>query len=120
MSHEIGIKLSPEEASFLRSCLVEVWGGGSVKEISRIFNRDKTIAQNIHKQLKQPSESYQFSDTDWRIIYDAVNATIYGLGANELQIITGNSLIEAVNTNQKIASVVWGCYGGCLWEKSNA
>ena len=67
-------------------------------------------------QLERQSPSVELSEEHWRIVYESINALLYGLGPFELFTLKGMELHEVCNLNLKICSHVWGAYGGCKWE----
>jgi hypothetical protein len=116
----ITIDFNQSEQDFLAFVFVEVFGGGSTQSIQNILGdrveAARELGQEVRLQSKLGSPSIDLSADEWRVMYESINAVIYGLGPNELAICTGYQLDEVCNINLKICAAVWGAAGGNgLW-----
>jgi hypothetical protein len=115
----ITIEFNQSEQDFLAFVFVEVFGGGSTKSIQNILGdrveAARELGQEVRLQSKSGSPSIALSPDEWRIMYEAINAVIYGLGPSELATCTGYQLYEVCNINRTICAAVWGVYGGADW-----
>ena len=119
----IEIEFEPSEQRFLDWVFMEVFGGGSTCVIQRILSSSVEAANSlrlkIRLQCELTSSSLCLTVEEWRVMYESVNAVIYGLGPSELHTCTGYSLQEACNINLKICAVLWGACGvGRSWVGS--
>ena len=108
----------------------EVFGGGSTAAIQAVLGDQVEAARVLGVQLEAiyraqfPKDSLagdaaisiELSEPRWRLVYDSINAVVYGLGPFELSTCTHLNLAEACNLNLKICSSVWGFYGDADWE----
>lgn len=119
----INITFNEREQHFIRFIFVEVFSGGSTRPIQKILGTHIDAAIDLEAKLssqsKQGLASISLTAKEWRVVYESINAVIYGLGPHELQTCTGKSLQEACNINLKICVAVWGAYGGMGWPTSN-
>ena len=79
-------------------------------------------AQNLRPVVRQQAESdsefIELTETQWRVMYESLNAVIYGLGP-VLQTCTGQHLHDACNLNLRICQNVWGVFQGKYeWAES--
>ena len=110
----IKIPFNTTEKHFLSFVFMEVFGGGSTKAIQAVLGQYAPDAQELEPMVRQQSESgmdfVELTATQWRVMYESINAVIYGLGPAELHTCTGQSLHDACNLNLRICSHVWGAY----------
>jgi hypothetical protein len=115
----ITIAFNQSEQDFLAFVFVEVFGGGSTESIQNILGdriaAARELAQEVRLQSKSGSPSIDLSAAEWRVMYESINAVIYGLGPSELATCTGYQLHEACGINRRICAVVWGAEGGSDW-----
>ena len=113
---EITIEFDAEAQRFLALVFVEVFGGGSTAAIQTILGDSVEAARELEPivkaQWKSDSGYLELTQSQWRIMYESLNAVIYGLGPTELQTCTGTYLHQAANINLKICSAVWGAFFG--------
>jgi hypothetical protein len=119
----ITIAFSEREQWFLAFVFVEVFGGGSTRIIQNILGSYVEAARSFESKVRLQTEaelpSLNLTGDEWRVMYESLNAVIYGLGSNELHTCTGHSLQEACNINHKICGAVWGAQGvGRAWVGS--
>jgi hypothetical protein len=112
----IAIDFNQSEQDFLAFVFVEVFGGGSTQSIQNILGDRVEVAhelgQEVRLQSKSGLPSISLSADAWRVMYEAINAVIYGLGPRELATCTGYPLYEVCNLNLRICAAVWGADGG--------
>lgn len=102
---------------------MEFFGGGSTTAIQRILGDSTEAARElepiVETQSESDSEYLELMKTQWRTMYESLNAVIYGLGPAELNNLTGeDSLAAAADLNLRICSGVWGAYrGDLIWDK---
>jgi len=112
----IKIEFEPKEQQFLAFVFMEVFGGGSTGAIQRVLGEHVEAARELEPVVKAQSESdsdsLELTESQWRIMYDSLNAVIYGLGPTELQTCTGRYLHDACNLILRICDAVWGVYRG--------
>jgi hypothetical protein len=110
----ITIAFNQSEQDFLAFVFVEVFGGGSTQSIQNILGdrveAARDLGQEVRLQSKSGSSSIGLSQDEWRVMYDAINAVTYGLGASELATCTGYSLQSVCNINLRICAAVWGVH----------
>jgi hypothetical protein len=115
----IAIDFNQSEQDFLAFIFVEVFGGGSTQSIQNILGdrvaAARELGQEVRLQSKSGSPSIDLSADEWRVMYESINAVIYGLGPSELATCTGYQLHEACGINLRICAVVWGADGGADW-----
>jgi hypothetical protein len=118
----ITIDFNQSEQDFLAFVFVEVFGGGSTTSIQNILGdrveAARELGQEVRLQSKSGSPSIALSPDEWRAMYDAINAVIYGLGPSELATCTGYELDQVCNINLRICAAVWGAYGASHWAES--
>jgi len=107
MPDKIAIDLTDAELKFVQRCLNEACAGASSGEILRICGSSNEALRDVVAEL---ADHHNLTEAQWRMVYDMVHATIYGLGQFEL-FLTGFTLPQAINFNLRIASRVWGVYG---------
>jgi hypothetical protein len=116
----ITIDFSQSEQDFLAFVFVEVFGGGSTASMQHILGdrvaAARELAQEVRLQSKSGSPSIELSHDEWRVMYDAINAVIYGLGPSELVTCTGYNLQAVCSLNLRICAAVWGADGGADWS----
>ncbi len=115
----ITIEFNQSEQDFLAFVFVEVFGGGSTQSIQNILGdrvaAARELGQEVRLQSKSGLPSIDLSADEWRVMYEAINAVIYGLGPSELATCTGYDLDAACSINLRICGAVWGAYGGADW-----
>ncbi len=115
----IAIEFNQSEQDFLAFVFVEVFGGGATQSIQNILgdrvDAARELSQDVRLQSKSGLPSIVLSANEWRVMYEAINAVIYGLGPSELATCTGYQLYEAGGINRRICAVVWGADGGADW-----
>lgn len=116
----ITVSFSKREQWFLAFVFVEVFGGGSTRIIQNILGDYVEAARNLESKVRLQTEaelpSLNLTSDEWRVMYESLNAVIYGLGPNELHTCTGHNLQEACSINLKICAAVWGAHGvGRAW-----
>jgi hypothetical protein len=123
-SETITIAFNKREQHFLSFVFTEVFSGGSTSRIQNIIGHHVEAARQLRPKVKLQSESESLSieltANEWRVMYESLNAVIYGLGPHELQTCTDYYLHEACDINLKICSAVWGAYGGMTWAEAHA
>ena len=118
---KIRIDFDARTQRFLAFVFMEVFGGGSTAAIQKILGDFVDVARDLRPIVKAQSESdseyLELTASQWRVMYESLNAVIYGFGPGELQTCTGTYLHEAANINLKICSAVWGAYlGRYRWD----
>lgn len=119
----IAIAFNQTEQHFLAFVFVEVFGGGSTEIIQNILGNCVKAAHHLEAKVRAQSKadlpSIALTADEWRVMYESLNAVIYGLGPSELHTCTGHNLEEACNINLKICAAVWGARGvGRAWVGS--
>jgi hypothetical protein len=122
-SATIAIVFQPNEQRSLVWVFMEVFGGGSTQIIQKILgNQLESVGQlepKIQSQVDSGSDVIELTAVEWRVMYDSINAMIYGLGPSELYLCAGHSLPSACDLNLKICAVLWGSCGvGRVWGGS--
>jgi hypothetical protein len=69
------------------------------------------LEAKVRLQTEAGLPSLNLTGDEWRVMYELLNAVIYGLSPNELQTCTGHNLQEACHINLKICAAVWGAHG---------
>jgi hypothetical protein len=117
----ITIAFDPSEQQFLAFIFVEVFGGGSTQSIQNILGdrveAARELAQEVRLQSKSGAPTIALTGAEWRVMYEAINAVIYGLGPSELATCTGHSLDAVCSLNLRICAAVWGVDDGALWDE---
>ena len=112
----IRIPFTAREQHFLSFVFTEVFGGGSTQAIQAVLGETVSGARELQPVLRLQSESetefIELTEPQWRVMYQSMNAVIYGLGPSELQTCTGQYLHDACNLNLRICSHVWGVFQG--------
>jgi hypothetical protein len=112
----IRIPFTEREQRFLSFVFTEVFGGGSTQAIQTVLGDAvpgvRDLQPVVRLQSKSETEFIELTESQWRVMYDSVNAVIYGLGPGELQTCTGQYLHDACNLNLRICSHVWGVFQG--------
>lgn len=119
-SINIAITFDEREQYLLSFVFVEVFGGGSTRTIQNILGNSVEAARSLESKVRLQTEarlpSINLTVDEWRVMYESLNAVIYGLGPSELHTCTGHNLQEACNINLKICAAVWGAHGvGRAW-----
>jgi hypothetical protein len=119
----IEIDFEPSEQRFLFWVFMEIFGGGSTRIIQKILGDLVEDARSLKAKIKLQCElnksSICLTAEEWRVMYESVNAVIYGLGPSELRICTGYNLQEICSINLKICAILWGACGvGRSWVGS--
>ena len=120
----IKIEFTKPEQRFLSFVFMEVFGGGSTRAIQSILGEPhvaaaKILGENVDQQAKSEADYIELSEPQWRVMYESLNAVIYGLGPCELQTCTGQYLHDACNLNMRICAHVWGAFEGKYqWAES--
>ncbi len=122
-SSTVEINFEPSEQKFLSLVFMEIFGGGSTRTIQKILGNSvedaRCLETKIQLQGKLNRSSIYLMAEEWRVMYESVNAVIYGLGPSELHICTGYNLQEVCSINLKICVVLWGACGvGNTWVGS--
>jgi hypothetical protein len=121
-SEPITIALTKQEQRFLSWVFMEVFGGGSTGSIQNIIGHHVEAARQLRPKVKLQSESeassIELTVNEWRVMYESLNAVIYGLGPTELETLTNHSLNDACDINLKICAAVWGAYSGMTWAEA--
>jgi hypothetical protein len=116
----ITIDFNQSEQHFLAFVFVEVFGGGSTASIQNILGdrveAARELGQEVRLQSKSGLPSIDLSTDEWRVMYEAINAVIYGLGPSELATCTGYDLHEVCRLNRRICAAVWGADGELDWD----
>jgi hypothetical protein len=116
----ITIDFNQSEQNFLAFVFVEVFGGGSTQSIQNILGvrvgAARELGQEVRLQSKSGLPSIVLSADEWRVMYESINAVIYGLGPSELATCTGYDLQAVCSLNLRICAAVWGAYGGADWS----
>lgn len=111
----IVIAFNENEQHFLTFIFVEVFGGGSTEAIQKILGNRVEEARDLEPKVRtqycRKLPSIELTADEWRVVYELLNAVIYGLGPSELHTCTGQSLQEACHINLKICVAVWGAHG---------
>ncbi len=114
------IEFEQSQQKFLFSIFSEVFDGGSTQAIQNILGdrvaEAKQLRNSVETQVKKDAKSIKLTNERWRVIYESINAVIYGLGPFELQTLTGCDIQDALNINLRICSQVFGVYGKVTWE----
>ena len=77
------------------------------------------LEAKIQLQCELQQSSICLTVEEWRVMYESVNAVIYGLGPSELHTYTRHNLQEVCSINLKICAILWGAYGvGRSWVGS--
>ena len=99
MAETFKIAFSPEEQRFLSFVFVEEFGGGSTGAIQAVLGEHVPEAQElrpiVQQQANSDAEFIELTEQQWRVMYESMNAVIYGLGPGELQTCTGQFLHDA-------------------------
>jgi hypothetical protein len=107
----VKIDFEHEEQAFLYWVFMEVFCGGSTERIQNILNKPvedvRHLEAKVKSQYKAGSSSISLTAAEWRIMYEAANAVIYGLGPSELRTCTGRNLQEVCSINLKICATLW-------------
>jgi hypothetical protein len=116
----IAIALDNHEQRFLTTVLLEVFGGGSTVAIQKILGSAHLeiahyLRATVQLQVDRGLASIELTAEEWRVLYESINAVVYGLDPGELQTCTGYDLPEVCNINLKICVSLWGVYGGRSW-----
>ena len=115
----IEIELSQAEQQFLSSVFLEVFEGGSTSAIQNVLGDQVELARELRPELEKlvarKPKTLSLNKSQWRTVYESLNAVVFGLGEFELDTCTGIGLQQACNTNLKICVAVWGVYGGSQW-----
>jgi hypothetical protein len=116
----IAIALNNPEQRFLATVFREVFGGGSTATIQKILGSAhlevaRYLRATVQLQVDRELASIELTAEEWRVVYESINAVVYGLGPGELQTCTGYDLPEVCNINLKICVSLWGAYGGRNW-----
>ena len=119
----IKITFTKRQQRFLSFVFTEVFGGGSTQAIQAVLGDAVSDARELRPLVRLQSESetefIELTETQWRVMYESMNAVIYGLGPGELQTCTGQFLHDACNLNLRICSHVWGVFQGKYeWAES--
>jgi hypothetical protein len=119
----VEINFEPSEQKFLAWVFMEVFGGGSTRRIQKILGSSVEDARCLEPKIRLQYESNSalicLSAEEWRVIYESVNAVIYGLGPSELHTCTGYNLQEVCSINLTICAVLWeACGVGRRWVGS--
>ncbi len=119
----VKIDFEASEQRFLSWVFMEIFGGGSTRIIQKILGELVEDARSLEATIKLQCElkesSICLTDKEWRVMYESVNAVIYGLGPSELHTCTGHNLQEVCSINLKICAVLWGACGvGRSWVGS--
>jgi hypothetical protein len=119
-SMNIAIALDNHEQQFLATVFREVFGGGSTATIQKILGSAhleiaRYLRATVQLQVDGGLASIELTAEEWRVVYESINAVVYGLGPGELQTCTGYDLPEVCNINLKICVSLWGAYGGRNW-----
>lgn len=119
----IEIKFEPSERRFLAWVFMETFGGGATRIIQKILGDSvedaRRLETNIRLQGEVNSTSICLTAEEWRVMYESVNAVIYGLGPSELHTCTGYNLQEVCSINLKVCAALWGACGvGRSWVSS--
>lgn len=117
---EINFELS--EQRFLSHVFMEIFSGGSTCTIQKILSNSvedaRCLEAKIQFQCKLKGYSICLTAEEWRVMYESVNAVIYGLDPSELQTCTGYNLQEVCSMNLKICAVLWeACGVGRSWSE---
>lgn len=124
-SEMIKIPFTEREQHFLSFVFTEVFSGGSTGSIQAVLGEQVPDARELKPAVQQHTQSdtefIELTEAQWRVMYESVNAVVYGLGPSELQICTGQSLHDACNLNLRICSHVWGVFQGKFeWAESTS
>ena len=119
----IKIPFAQREQHFLSFVFTEVLGGGSTRTIQTVLGDHVSGARELQPivrlQFESETEFTELTEPQWRVMYESMNAVIYGLGPGELQTCTGQYLHDACNPNLRICSHVWGAFQGKYeWAES--
>ena len=119
----IKIPFAGKEQHFLSFVFMEVFGGGSTRSIQTVLGEYVSDARElepiVRQQAKSETKFIELTEAQWRVMYESMNAVIYGLGPGELQTCTGQNLHDACNLNLRICSHVWGAFQGKYeWAES--
>ena len=119
----IKITFTKRQQRFLSFVFTEVFGGGSTLAIQAVLGDAVSDARELRPLVRLQSESetefIELTETQWRVMYESMNAVIYGLGPGELQTCTGQFLHDACNLNLRICTHVWGVFQGKYeWAES--
>ena len=115
---EFAIELSVFE---LRAALASLHkcGGGSAHAMYSISGHGADAVVAVRTKLRELRASgatvCSLAESEWRVVYDSVNAVLDALGPSELHTCTGSEIGEVLQTNLTIAAGVWGAYGGASW-----
>ena len=117
------IEFNEREQYLLSSIFMDIFGGGSTTVIQSILGKHvanaRLLRSKVEAQVKSKDSSFiELTDEEWRVMYESLNAVIYGLGPSELHTITGFTLQEACDVNIQICVAVWDAYDGRTWKES--
>jgi hypothetical protein len=119
-SATIAIVFNQDEQKSLSWVFMEVFGGGSTRIIQKILGDQvesaRQLESKIQAQVDSSGDAIELTAVEWRVMYDSLNAMIYGLGPSELHTCAGHSLQSACDLNLKICAALWGARGvGHAW-----
>ena len=118
----IKIEFNEREQWLLSFALMNIFGGGSTNMLQNILGKNvesaRLLESKVEVQVNRKHSSIELTSNEWRVMYESLNAVIYGLGPCELPTITGFTLQEAYDVNLKICVAVWGAYGGRTWQEA--
>ena len=121
----IKIAFAAEEQRFLSFVFMEVFGGGSTGAIQAVLGEQVSAAKELDPEVRQQFEAgreyMKLTEPQWRVMYDSLNAVIYGLGPTELETCTSQHLHDACNVNLRICEHIWGVFRGKYeWAESTS
>lgn len=118
---DIRIEFNEREQYLLGFTFMTIFGGGSTTVLQNILGEyvedARILESKVAAQVKLKHRSIELATDEWRVMYESLNAVIYGLGPSELHTITGFTLAEACDVNLKICSAVWDAYVGRTWQE---
>lgn len=120
MPTPITVSLTDRQFGLIRSCISEA-GGGSASVFAAVCGQPASAFDRVRDATRVlPAEGpVALSESDWRVVFDAVHAAMYALGPFEVPAVLGSSLVELADINLRICIDVWGAYGGLTWAERN-
>jgi hypothetical protein len=100
----IPIAFEQQDQNFLAQVCGEVLGGGSTQIIQNILGHSyleatQRLASKVRSQAKSTSASIDLTAEEWRVLYESINAVIYGLG------LVNYTLVPAIICQRSVPSI---------------
>ncbi len=120
----LDIKVKRDHLFVIAEAVAECVGGYAARSLQNITGLSKLEMRAWEEVFCEKMEcrdeeiTLGFLSDDWFKIYHCINAVIYELGPEELQMITGHRVQEFFSVNRRIYSVLFGRYCGALWDEN--